>query len=66
MEAKEIFYVDLSAPSGATIADARAVGSIQNDDGAGTIVFSASSYQQTESGGSATITVKRTGGLAGE
>ena len=65
VEAKEIFYVDLSAPSGATIADARAVGSIQNDDGAGTIFFGASTYQKTESGGAATITVKRSGSLAG-
>ena len=65
VEAKEVFYVDLSAPSGATIADARGTGSIQNDDGAGTIAFSTSSYQRTENGGAATITVKRSGGLAG-
>ena len=65
VEAKEVFYVDLSAPSGATIADARAVGSIQNDDGAGTIAFGASAYQRAENGGSATITVTRGGGLGG-
>ncbi|HZN13242.1 MAG TPA: Calx-beta domain-containing protein, partial [Acidimicrobiales bacterium] len=40
-------------------------GTIQNDDGAGTLVFGASSYQKTENGGSATITVTRTGGLGG-
>jgi hypothetical protein len=65
VEAKEIFYVDLSAPSGATIADTHAVGSIQNDDGAGTTFFGAWTYQKTESGGAATITVKRSGSLAG-
>jgi glucose/arabinose dehydrogenase len=65
VEAKEVFYIDLSAPSGATIADARAVGSIKNDDGAGTIVFSAWNYQRTENGGYATITVTRSGGLGG-
>ena len=65
VEAKEIFYVDLSAPSGASIADARAVGSIKNDDGTGTIAFGASTYQKAEGGGSATITVTRSGGLGG-
>ena len=65
VEANETFYVDLSAPTGASIADARGVGTIQNDDGAGTLVFGASSYQKTENGGSATITVTRTGGLGG-
>jgi glucose/arabinose dehydrogenase len=65
VEAKEIFYVDLSAPSGATIADARALGSIQNDDGAGTIAFGAPVYQKAENGGSATVTVTRSGGLGG-
>jgi hypothetical protein len=33
LENSEIFYVDLSAPSGASIADARGVGTILNDDG---------------------------------
>ena len=65
VEAKEVFYVDLSAPSGATIVDARAVGSIKNDDGTGTIAFGASTYQKYENGGSATITVTRSGGLGG-
>ena len=55
----------MSAPSGATIADARAVGSIKNDDGTGTIAFGASAYQKAENGGSATITVTRSGGLGG-
>ncbi len=57
--------MDLSAPSGATIADARAAGSILNDDGTSTFAFGAASYRKTENGGSATITVTRTGGLAG-
>jgi glucose/arabinose dehydrogenase len=65
LETRESFYVDLSAASGAKLADARAVGSILNDDGPGTIVFSASSYAKTESGGTATITVNRSGGLNG-
>ena len=33
LETSETFYVDLSAPSGASIADARGVGSVRNDDG---------------------------------
>jgi len=65
VETKEVFYIDLSAPLGATIADARAVGSIKNDDGAGTIVFSAWKYQRTENGGNAKITATRSGGLVG-
>jgi glucose/arabinose dehydrogenase len=64
-EGNEVFYVDLSAPSGATLADARAVGTIRNDDGAGTLNFSAASYQTTENGGSATVIVSRSGGLGG-
>ena len=65
VEGNEVFYVDLTAPSGATIADARAAGSILNDDGTSTFSFSAASYRKTENGGSVTITVRRTGGLAG-
>jgi glucose/arabinose dehydrogenase len=65
IEGNEIFYVDLSAPSGATLADARAVGTIRNDDGPGTLSFSAASYQKPENGGSATVIVSRSGGLAG-
>jgi glucose/arabinose dehydrogenase len=63
LETKESFYVDLSAPIGAKLADARAVGSILNDDGPGTVAFGTSSYVKTESGGTATITVTRSGGL---
>ena len=33
LETSEIFYVDLSAPSGASIADPRGIGTILNDDG---------------------------------
>jgi len=65
LEINEVFYVDLSAPSGAALADARAVGTIRNDDGPGTLNFSAASYQRTENGGSATVMVSRSGGLAG-
>lgn len=65
LESNETFYVDLSAPTGASLADARGVGSILNDDGPGTLAFSAWAYRKTESGGIATITVTRTGGLAG-
>jgi glucose/arabinose dehydrogenase len=63
VEGNEVFYVDLSAPTGATLADARAIGTIRNDDGPGTLVFSASAYQRVENGGSAIITVTRSGGL---
>ena len=65
VEANETFYVDLSAPAAASIGDARGAGTIKNDDGAGTLVFSSSNYQKTENGGSASVTVTRTGGLGG-
>jgi len=41
---------DLSAPSGASIADAPGIGTIRNDDGAGTVAFDAASYQKAERG----------------
>ena len=40
-------------------------GRFENDDGTGTIAFGASAYQKAENGGSATITVTRSGGLGG-
>jgi hypothetical protein len=48
VEANEVFYVDLSAPTGASLADARAVGTIRNDDGPGTLVFSASGTRKSK------------------
>ena len=65
IEPDETFFVNLSSPSNATISDAQAVGTILNDDGAGVISFSQSNYSVAEDGGSAAITITRTGGSAG-
>jgi glucose/arabinose dehydrogenase len=63
VEGTEAFYVDLSSPVGATFADARAIGSILNDDGTGTLAFGDTTYSRAENSGSATITVTRSGTL---
>jgi hypothetical protein len=61
-EANETFFVNLSAATGATIADAQGIGTILNDDPqGGTIVFSSSAFSVAETAGSVLITVNRNG-----
>jgi probable HAF family extracellular repeat protein len=64
-EPDEDFFVNLSNPSGATIAGGQGKGIITNEDAApvpGTLQFSAATYNVAEGDGTATITVTRTGG----
>ena len=56
-ESDEFFYVNLSSPSGAVLADAQAKGSIFNDDTAGITVSPTSGLSTTEDGGTASFTV---------
>jgi len=68
-ESTEVFQVRLSNAIGATLgATTTAAVSITDNDTvnpAGVIVFSATTYAVNEGGGSATITVRRTGGSVG-
>jgi ribosomal protein L35AE/L33A len=65
-EPDETFFVNLSGAVAATISDNQGQGTIQNDDGApGTLQFNLATYSQGEAGGTATITVTRTGGSSG-
>ncbi|HEY6804908.1 MAG TPA: Calx-beta domain-containing protein [Pyrinomonadaceae bacterium] len=63
-ESNENFFVNLSSPVNATIADSQGVGTIIDNDAAGAFRFSAATYDVSEGVGSATITVTRTGGTA--
>jgi ribosomal protein L35AE/L33A len=68
LEPNETFFVNLSDVSGAAVADSQGLGTIQNDDApaqAGTLQFSLATYNQNEGGGTAIITVTRSGGSAG-
>jgi CSLREA domain-containing protein len=65
-ESNETFFVNLSNATNATISDNQGLGTIVNDDAqGGVITFSQSNYTVNESGGSATITVNRTGDTSG-
>ena len=60
--------MDNSGPTNATISDGQGIGTIVNDDGEpqpGTLQFSQGTYSVSENGGTATITVTRTGGTFG-
>ena len=64
-EPDETFFTEISEPLNATIGNsARGTGTIQNDDVAGNVQFSSSTYGTPENTG-VTITVTRTGGNAG-
>lgn len=67
IEPNETFFVNLSNPTNATLADGQAVGTINNDDQAGEFRFSYpyGEYRVNESSGSATITVSRSSGSSG-
>ncbi|MFL6209512.1 MAG: beta strand repeat-containing protein, partial [Pyrinomonadaceae bacterium] len=67
-EPDEAFTVHLSNPVNANIGDADGTGTIQNDDTAGTLKFSATSYSTAEGNSgthTATINVQRTGSMSG-
>ncbi len=64
VEPNENFFVNLSNPVNATIADAQGVGTIMDNDSGGAFRFSSATYSIDEGGGVATITVTRTGGTA--
>lgn len=65
-EGDETFNVTLNSPSGAVLGTpATATVTIVDDDGRGTLQFSADSYRVTEGAGRAAITVTRLGGSAG-
>lgn len=63
-ESNETFNITLSAPTNATLADAVGTCTIIDDDTAGSVQFQSGSSSVSESAGTATITVTRTGGAA--
>jgi hypothetical protein len=65
LEGDETFAVDLSGATNATVADARGVATIVNDDATSLVQFSAATYGAGEATPTATITVRRTGLLTG-
>jgi hypothetical protein len=68
VEPDETFRINLLNLVNANLGKTPGIGTIVNDDGAqtsGTLAFSASSYNVTENGGQATVTVTRTGGSNG-
>ena len=64
IEGDETFTMMLSAAANATIGTDMATGTIQNDDVAGTLALSSSTYSVNENAGTVTVMVNRTGGLA--
>jgi hypothetical protein len=66
-EPDETFFVNLSAPGNATIANDHGTGTIINDDSpaAPTVQFTQASYSVQEDLGAVTITVTRTGDTSG-
>lgn len=65
VEPDEKFFLNLRSPTNTALGDAQGVGTIVNDDFAGTLQFSASAYSVSEATASSTITVTRTGGSLG-
>ena len=63
-ENDETFLVHLSNPNNATLADAQGLGTILDDDTAGSVQFDQAAYRVGKDGGSITIAVGRTGGAA--
>jgi hypothetical protein len=64
IEGDETFTMTLSGAVNATIGTSKATGTIQNDDVAGTLTLSSSTYSVNENAGTVTVTVNRSGGLA--
>lgn len=65
VEPNETFNVSIGDATNATIAISQAQGTIQNDDVGGSVQFSSPTFVGTEFGGSAAVTVTRTGGNGG-
>ena len=67
VEGPETINLHLTSPSGAVLGTQKtAVVTITDNDSGGIFSFSAPTYSVNENGGSATITVKRTGGVASD
>jgi hypothetical protein len=64
IEPDETFFVNLSQPTGGTIADAQGLGTITNDD-VTSVRFSADAVTANEADGSVQVTVQRVGDLSG-
>ena len=64
VESNETFRVDLGTPVNAALLDGQGIGTIQNDDLAGTISFTAATASVQENGGTVALTVQRTVGTA--
>src|SRR5439155_9640262 len=66
-EPDETFFVNLSSPTNATIARAQGLGTILNDDQPNStqLQFNSATYSVNEGGGTATISLTRTGGSTG-
>lgn len=64
-EPTENFFVNLSTPGGATIATLQGTGTINDNDASNTFQFSAATSAASESAGSITVTVTRTGDTSG-
>ena len=64
-EANETFFVNLSSPSGATIADSQGLGTITNDDAAPSFTIDDVTHNEGDAGTTAYVfTVTRTGATA--
>lgn len=64
-EPTENFFVNLMNPVNATVATAQGTGTINDNDASGTFQFSAPTGGASESAGSVTVTITRTGDTAG-
>ena len=60
-EGNETLVVTLGVPTNATIADGHGIGTITDDDAAGTLAFTSATAQVAENAGSVTLTVQRGG-----
>lgn len=68
VEPDETFTVNITAGTNASVGDGSGLGTITNDDAAapaGTIEFSSATFTGSEAAGTATLTVRRTGGSNG-
>jgi parallel beta-helix repeat protein len=65
-ESDETFFVQLGNPTNATLAEVHGVGTIRDDDTAGTLQFDQAALSVARDGGSIMIKVDRTGGYASD